>query len=139
MKLNITRSLVATGLVIGLAALAFGPAQAQTTGLTRAQVKMDRDTFLAMARWDPLTETWMLKEDVAMPEGIKPRSEVKAERDKFLSMNTWNNAKSEWLPMQGAPREMSKLTRAEVKAELAQFMKTHRYDEISSSWVSKTK
>jgi hypothetical protein len=55
MTFSITRSLVATSLVLGLSALTAAPVQAQGSTLTRAQVKMERDTFLSMVRWDPVT------------------------------------------------------------------------------------
>ena len=66
MNLRIARSLAAASLVLGLSALVAAPAQAQAQGssLTRAQVKMDRNTFLAMARWDESVGNWVLKDTV---------------------------------------------------------------------------
>ncbi len=135
MNLSLTRSIAAASLVIGLSALFAGPVQAQ--GATRAQVKMDRDAFLSMARWDESAGNWVLKDNMAMPEGVASRAEVKAMRDKFLSMNRWNEATSTWVPLGGAPRDMSKLTRAEVEAETIMFLKTHRFDESTSTWARK--
>jgi hypothetical protein len=137
MKLTLSRSLVAVSLALGLSALAAGSVHAQGTGATRAQVKMDRDAFLAMARWDNEAGMYVIRDDMPMPQGIASREEVKAMRDKFLSMHTWNEASAEWVPVKGTPREMSKLSRDQVKAETVQFLKTHRYDEPSSTWVAK--
>ncbi len=139
MKLSITRSLVATSLVLGLSAVALSPAQAQGSSTTRAQVKMERDAFLAMVRWDPVVDNWVLKDDMPMPSGVLSRNEVKAMRDKFLSMHTWDENNSLWVPVKGTPREMSKLTRDQVKADTVRFLKTHRYDESTSEWVSKSR
>lgn len=138
MKFSITHSLAAASLVLGMSALVAGPVQAQSSNLTRAQVKMDRDTFLSMARYDEVVGSWVLK-DMAMPQGVPSRDEIKAMRDTFLSMNTWNNEESKWVPVAGAPRDMSKLTRAQVKAETTRFLKMHRFDESTSSWVSKNR
>jgi hypothetical protein len=139
MKFNINRSLVALSLALGLSALATGPVHAQTSGSTRAQVKMERDAFLAMARWDETAGNWVLKDNMAMPAGVASREEIKAMRDKFLSMNTWNETNAQWVPVTGAPRDMSKLTREQVKAETTSFLKMHRFDESTSTWVSKTR
>ena len=135
MKLSITRSIVAAGLVFGLSAITLAPVHAQGTPTTRAQVKMDRDAFFAMARWDSVTDNWVLKDEFVMPAGVMSRMEVKAMRDKFLSMNTWDDQKSQWIPVGGIPRDMSKLTRAQVKAETERFLKMYRFDEQSSSFV----
>ena len=141
MSIRINRYAVVASLVLGFAALATGPSYAQTaaqgSGATRAQVKMDRDTFLAMARWDEVGSRWVLRDDMPMPAGVASRAEVAAMRDKFLSMNTWNETASQYVPVTGAPRDMSKLTRAQVKAETTRFLKTHRFDESNSEWVAK--
>ncbi len=137
MMLTLTRSLAATCLALGLLAAAAGPAHAQASGATRAQVKMDRDAFLAMARWDNEAGNWVLKDNMPMPEGVASRSEVKAMRDKFLSMHTWDELGSQWVPVKGAPRDMDKLSRAQVKAETVRFLKMYRFDESNSTWVSK--
>jgi hypothetical protein len=139
MKLVITHSLVAAGLALGLSALVADPVQAQSSSLTRAQVKMDRDTFLAMMRWDESAGSWVLKDDMAMPEGVASRNEIKAMRDQFLSMHTWDDGNSQWVPVKGAPRDMSKLTREQVKAETVAFLKMYRFDEGGSKWVLKNR
>ena len=140
MKINITRSIAAASLALGLATLAALPVYAQTpaqgSSATRAQVKMDRDSFLAMARWDD-TAGWVLRDDMAMPAGVPSRAEVKAMRDKFLSMNTWDNNTSQYVPVTGAPRDMSKLTREQVQKETNQFLKMYRFDESKFDWVAK--
>jgi hypothetical protein len=135
-----THSFAAAAFVLALGGLVAAPtpAQAQGSTLTRAQVKMDRDAFLAMARWDETVGNWVLKDDMAMPAGVASRAEVKAMRDKFLSMNKWNESTSQWVPMT-APRDMSKLTRAEVTADTVAFLKTHRYDESTSQYVAKAR
>ena len=141
MNIRINRYAIVASLVLGFAALAAGPSYAQTaaqgSGATRAQVKMDRDTFLAMARWDEVGSRWVLRDDIPMPAGVASRAEVAAMRDKFLSMNTWNETASQYVPVTGAPRDMSKLTRAQVKAETTRFLKPHRFDESNSEWVAK--
>ena len=141
MKFSITRSAAVASLVLCFATIISAPAYAQTapqgSGVTRAQVKMDRDAFLSMARWDELGGNWVLRDDMPMPAGVASRTEVKAMRDKFLSMNTWNENASQYVPVTGAPRDMSKLTRAQVEAETTRFLKTHRFDESSSQWVAK--
>lgn len=139
MKLIIARSIAAASLVLGLSALVSGPVFAQGSGSTRAQVKMDRDTFLSMARWDDNLGQYVLKDNMPMPEGVASREEVKAMRDKFLSMHTWNESAGQWVPVKGAPREMSKLTREQVKTETVRFLKTHRFDETTSTFVMKNR
>ena len=59
--------LVLATALTGLAA----PAHAQ--GLTREQVKMDRDSFLALMRWDELTGMWVLVENDATVAAIGER------------------------------------------------------------------
>lgn len=139
MKLIIARSIAAASLVLGLSALVSGPVFAQGSGVTRAQVKMDRDTFLSMARWDETAGQWVLKDDMPMPQGVASRSEIKAMRDMFLSMHTWSETDGNWVPVKGTPRDMSKLTREQVKTETARFLKMHRFDEPTSTWVSKNR
>ncbi len=140
MTSKMTHSFAAAAFVLALGSLVAAPtlAQAQGTTATRAQVKMDRDAFLSMARWDEIAGNWVLKDDMAMPTGLASRAEIKAMRDKFLSMNKWNENTAEWVPMT-APRDMSKLTRAQVTAETVAFLKSHRYDESTSQYVAKTR
>jgi hypothetical protein len=139
MPRSFTRSFAAATLVLGLTVLAISPVHAQAGGATRAQVKMDRDSFLAMARWDELTGLWVLKSDMALPEGIMSRAEVVAMRDKFISMHTWNEPDGQWVPVKGAPREMSKLTRDQVQMETVRFLMMYRFDEGKREWVSKAR
>jgi hypothetical protein len=136
----LSRSLAAAGLVLGMSVIAVAPAHAQVAGAaTRAQVKMDRDTFLSMARYDHVSGKWVLRDDMAMPEGVPSRDEIKAMRDKFLSMNRWDHTNSQWVPVQGAPRDMSKLPREQVKAETERFLKMHRFDAQTMSWTASTR
>lgn len=137
MKLTLSRSIAAASLVLGLSTLVAGPVHAQSSSTTRAQVKMDRDTFLAMARWDESAGSWVLKDGMKMPEGVATREEIKAMRDKFLMSHTWSESESKYIPVKGAPREMSKLTREQVKEETTRFLSMYRYDESSSTYVSK--
>jgi hypothetical protein len=131
----LTRSIATACLALGLAALSAPHALAQSSGTTRAQVKMDRDTFLAMARWDESAGSWVLRDDMPMPAGVPSRNEVKAMRDRFLSMHTWDDSNSQYVPVKGAPRDMSKLSREQVKMETTRFLKMYRFDENTSDWV----
>jgi hypothetical protein len=138
MKLNLTRSIAAASLVLGLAT-AVSTAYAQTplksTGLTRAQVQMDRDTFLATMRWDESMSAWVMRDDVPMPAGVPSKAEVMAMADKFMSMHTYDGNKNKWVPVTGSPRDLSKLSRAQVEAETIRFLKMYRFDESMSQWV----
>ena len=140
MTTRFTRSLVVASLVLGTFAASTAFAQAPAAGtsgtaVTRAQVKMDRDAFLAMVRWDASTEQWVLKDGMQMPTGVPSRNEVKAMRDKFLSMNNWSETTGQYVPVTGAPRDMSKLTREQVKAETTRFLSMYRFSEENSDWV----
>ena len=136
MKFRIAHSFVAAGLVLGALSAGFaGPAHAQ--GATQAQVRMDRDAFLAMARYDQTTGQWVLRDEFVMPQGVASREEIRAMRDKFLSMNRWDPVNTKWVPVEGGPRDMSKLSRAEVQAETERFLKMYRFDERSATWMSR--
>jgi hypothetical protein len=140
MKFRIAHSLVAASLMLGgISALVASPVYAQTTGATRAEVKMDRDAFLAMFRWDEINGQWVMKDGMPMPAGVASREEIKAMRDKFLSMNTWDELNGKYVPVKGAPRDMSKLTREEVKKETEQYLKMYRFVEASSTWVLRSR
>jgi len=110
------------------------PGQAQ--GLTREQVQMDRDAFLALMRWDELTGMWVLKPGMEPPKGVMSRAEVIAMRDEFLRMNRYDDTVGSWVPLK-APRDMSTLTREEVNRETLRFLMMYRYDESRNDWVSK--
>ncbi len=134
---HIIPALLAT-LLLSVSAITQAQAQTQTAPLTREQVKMDRDTFLSMFRWNESTSDWVLKDGMAPPKGVKSREEIKAMRDEFLSMNYWDELSSQFLPVKGGkPREMSKLTRDQVKMETEMFLQTHRFEESTSTWVAK--
>lgn len=126
-------SLLPLALATMLAALSF-PGHAQ--GLTREQVKMDRDAFLALMRWDELTGQWVLKSGMEAPKGVMSRAEVIAMRDQFLRMNVYDDTVGSWVPLK-APREMSTLTREQVNMETLRFLMMYRYDESRNEWVSK--
>lgn len=128
-----TFALLATAL-----ALAFSMTPAQSQGLTREQVKMDRDAFLALMRWDELTGMWVLRSGMEPPKGVMSRAEVIAMRDQFLRMNVYDDTVGTWVPMK-APRDMSTLTREQVNMETLRFLMTHRYDEQRNEWVSKSR
>lgn len=119
-------------------ALAFSVAPAQAQGLTREQVKMDRDAFLSMMRWDELTGMWVLKSGIEPPKGVMSRAEVIEMRDQFLRMNVYDDSVGTWVPIK-APRDMSTLTREQVNMETLRFLMTHRYDERRNEWVSKSR
>ena len=126
-------SLLTLALAATLSAFAV-PSQAQ--GLTREQVKMERDAFLALMRWDELTGMWVLKSGMEPPKGVMSRAEVIAMRDQFLRMNVYDDTVGSWVPIK-APRDMSTLTREQVNMETLRFLMMYRYDEQRNEWVSK--
>ena len=107
----------------------------QAAPMTRQQVKMERDEFLKLHRYDAANEEWILRPNIDPPAGMKTRAQVRAERDEFLKANKFDSVTESWLPLKGVPK--STLTRAEVRAETAQFMKTHEWDELNERWVDK--
>ncbi|MBC7711633.1 MAG: hypothetical protein H7203_16355 [Rhizobacter sp.] len=117
-----------------------GWVQAQTTGATTAaaaEMKMSRDQFLSMYKWDTVNDMWVMNDGMKMPEGIKSRAEVKAERDLYMSMHKYDLRSDKWVPMT-TPRDMNTMSREEVKAETVNFLRTHRYDESTSKWMSRS-
>lgn len=130
-RLSLFSVLLATTL-----ALVSVPGHAQS--LTREQVKMDRDAFLALMRWDETTGMWVLKSGIEPPKGVLSRAEVIAMRDQFLRMNVYDDSTGAWVPLK-APREMSTLTRDQVNMETLRFLMTHRFDESRNDWVSKAR
>jgi len=142
MTFNITRSIAAASLVLGLATItstAYAQTSTKSTGLTRAQVVMDRDAFLATMRWDESMSAWVMRDDIPMPAGVPSKAEVMAMADKFMSMHTYDASKGKFMPVTGGPRDMSKLTRAQVQAETIQFLKMYHFDESTSQWVEKNR
>jgi hypothetical protein len=107
----------------------------QAAPMTRQQIKMERDEFLKLHRYDAANEEWILRPNIDPPAGMKTRAQVRAERDEFLKAHKFDSATESWLPLKGEPK--STLTRAEVRAETAQFMKTHEWDELNERWVEK--
>jgi hypothetical protein len=107
----------------------------QAAPMTRQQIKMERDEFLKLHRYDAANEEWILRPNIDPPAGMKTRAQVRAERDEFLKAHKFDSATESWLPLKGEPK--STLTRAEVRAETAQFMKTHEWDELNERWVDK--
>ena len=69
MTSNLTRSFAAAALVLALGTLVATPTPvlAQGSTATRAQIKMDRDAFLSMARWDEAMGYWVVRDDMPMP------------------------------------------------------------------------
>lgn len=130
---------------LALAALLACPglAQAQTQAadapLTRAQVKMEREEFMRTHRWHEATQTWMLRDGVEPPAGVKTRAEVKAERDAFVRTHRWDERVSGWVPREPAPRESSSLSRAQVKRDTVQFLRTHVWDEATETYVPRNR
>ena len=108
----------------------------QAQGLTREQVKMDRDAFLALMRWDELTGMWVLKSGMEPPRGVLSRAEVIAMRDQFLRMNVYDDSVGSWVPVK-APRDMSTLSREQVNMETQRFLMMYRYDEQRAEWVAR--
>ena len=125
-----------TTLLIAGALASFGGAAFADGPLTREQVKMDRDTFLALMRWDEGTGQWVLKSNMQPPAGVKSRAEVLAMRDDWLSMHRYDEPSGTWIST-GKPRDMSKLTREEVNLETVRFLMMYRFDEARSEWISK--
>ena len=128
-------SLLTLALATSLVAFA-APSQAQ--GLTREQVKMERDAFLALMRWDELTGMWVLKSGMEPPKGVMSRAEVIAMRDQFLRMNVYDDTVGTWVPVK-APRDMSTLSREQVNMETLRFLMMYRYDEQRNEWVGKSR
>jgi len=106
------------------------------TQLTREQVKRERDEFIRTHRYDPVSETWVLRKGMEPPSGMKTRAEVKAERDAFLRTHRFEPVSGAWVATE-TPRDRSTLTRAQVREEARQFHRTHEWDDNSSSWVEK--
>lgn len=125
-------------LLLLTAVLTASVAPAHAQGLSREQVKMDRDSFLALMRWDELTGMWVLKSGIEPPKGVLSRAEVLAMRDQFLRMNVYDDSVGSWVPLK-APRDMSALTREQVNMETLRFLMMYRYDESRGDWVSKTR
>lgn len=126
-------SLLPLLLATALSAMAV-PSHAQN--LTREQVKMDRDSFLALMRWDELTGMWVLKSNMEPPKGVVSRADVLAMRDQFLRMNVYDDTVGSWVPVK-APRDMSTLTREQVNMETLRFLMMYRYDESRNEWISR--
>ena len=104
-------------------------------GLTRAQVKMERDEFIKTHRYDPVTENWVLKKEYEPPGSMMSRAQVKAERDEFLRTHRYDTTLEYWVPLKGEPK--SAMSREQVRAEAAQFLRTHEWDDINSVWTEK--
>jgi hypothetical protein len=104
---------------------------------TRAEVKMERDAFLSMMRWDESTGTWVLKENMDPPKGVRSRAEVAASREQFMSKNVYDEKTGTWMPAKSGARDVSKLSRDQVKTETQWFLSTHSYDEARNEWVPK--
>jgi hypothetical protein len=107
-------------------------------GLSREQVRMDRDAFLSMMRWDELTGMWVLKPGFEPPAGIKTRAEVIRMREEFLRMNRYDESTSSWVPLKSA-REMSTLSRDQVNMETVRFTMMYRWDEQRSEWLPRNR
>lgn len=136
-------SFVATPLLIAVLSLpALSVAQTApspgTTAapLTRAEVKMERQEFVKTHRYDPDSETWVLKEGFEPPAGLKTRAEVKSEREAFLRTHRWNPSTEVWDSI--TPEQGQAKTREQVRGEAKQFAKTHEWDPITNTWSEKT-
>lgn len=129
-----TRSITFAAVLLA-SLVATQPVVAQS--LSRAQVQMDRDTFLSMLRWDELAGQWVMRSGMALPKGIKSRAEVMSMVDEFLRMNRWNEQTSQWESTGGKPRDMSTLSRDQLHMETTRFLMMHRFDELAGKWVSR--
>ena len=119
-----------------LVALFASTSHAQSS--TREQVKMDRDSFLTLMRWDELTAMWVLKSGMEPPAGVLSRAEVIEMRDQFLRMNRYDESTGAWVPLKAA-RDMSTLSRDQVNMETVRFLMMYRFDESRSEWVSRAR
>ena len=131
-------SLLSGAMLLPVPTLAQAPAVAassEAAPLTRAQVKMERQEFVKSHRWDPESETWVLKEGFEPPAGLKTRAEVKAERVAFLRTHRWNTSTEMWDSI--TPEQGQAKTRQEVREEAKQFAKTHEWDPITNTWSDK--
>ena len=135
-----TKSICLSSLIFSAAMIALSPAaHSQTTApasepLTRAEVRMDRDDFLKMHRYDEKESEWMT---TAPSTSDLSRAEVKTARNQFLTTHRWNESTDTCPPIAGVPRDMSTMTREEVKMERMQFARTHAWDNKKSMWVMK--
>ena len=125
-----------TLLLASVLATAATGALSATNQLTREQVKMDRDTFLSIMRWDETMSVWVLKSGMEPPKGVLSRSEVITMRDMWLSNHRYDEATSSWISMD-KPRDMKGMSREQVERETALFLMMYRFDESKSDWVSK--
>lgn len=132
--MTIQRMMATAGLLCAVALTPFARAATPTDGLTRSQVKMERDEFLRTHRYDEYKDSWMLKDDVDPPAGIASRAEVKAERDAFLSTHRWDRPRGGWVPVGSERRNLSTMSRAEVASETKMFLHTHRWNDLDSKW-----
>ncbi len=123
-------------LLASILATAANGALAASNQVTREQVQMDRDVFLATMRWDETMSLWVLKSGMEPPKGVLPRSEVIAMRDMFLRTHRYDEASSSWVSME-KPRDMMTMTREQIEKETAMFLKMYRFDEATSAWVAK--
>jgi hypothetical protein len=140
MKKSHTVSLLLASLLLSAAGIASGAAHAQAGTPSREMVKMDRETFLSMFRWDDLMSDWVLKSGMAPPKGVKSREEIISMRDEYLSMNVWNEQTSDFEPVKGGkPRAMSTLNREQVMREGVMFNMMFTYDSVNSKWVKNKK
>ncbi len=110
----------------------------QAQSVTREQVKMDRESFLTLMRWDELTAMWVLKSGMEPPAGVLSRAEVIGMRDQFLRMNRYDESTGAWVPLNAA-RDMSTLTREQVNMETVRFLMMYRFDESRSEWISRVR
>ncbi len=135
-----TKRICLSSLIFSAALIALSPTvYSQTTApsseaMTRMEVRMDRDEFLKMHRYDEKENEWAPNTPTTSDLS---RAEVKAARDQYLSANRWNTANESFTPITGAPRDMGTMTREEVKMERMQFARTHRWDNQKSMWVMK--
>ncbi|MFM9880585.1 MAG: hypothetical protein ACKVOO_09290 [Burkholderiaceae bacterium] len=102
-----------------------------------SMASMDKATFLSTHRWDEQTGMWVLKWNMELPKGIRPRAEVMAMMEVFLSKNRWDEQTGKWITMGAEKRDVSKLSRDQVRMETAQFLMMHRFDEQKDEWVKK--
>lgn len=110
------------------------PSTAPGVPATRMEIRMERDEFLKLHRYDDTNGEWTT---IAPSTSDLSRAEVKAARNQYLSNNRWSESNDAFTPLTAGPRDMGTMTREEVKMERMQFARTYSWDNQKSMWVLK--
>jgi hypothetical protein len=101
--------------------------------LSSEQLKKEREAFIKIHQYDPVSENWILKEEVEPPANMKTRAQVRAEREEFVKLNKYDTVNDSWVLLKGEPKPT--MTRAQVRAETRQFLRDYTWDDMSGSWL----